>query len=57
MAAIGTDFEAVTAVDAKLFIEGNLWMEANGLRIVAPEAVQRTSLEEDRCAYARAVLN
>jgi hypothetical protein len=57
MTVLRADVNALLAVDAELFVESNLGMEANRLRIVAPQAVERASLEEYSRSYARSVLN
>jgi len=57
MAVLRADVKTTLAVDAELSVEGNLGMKANRLRIVAPQAVEKTSLEEYSCSDARSVLN
>ena len=47
---------AGTAADAQVGRVEQLPVEAPGLGVVAPEAVERAAFEEDRGPYARAVV-
>ena len=52
-----TDMHAFAAPDAFVRIKRELRLRGNALRIVAPAAVQRASLQEERRADARPVMH
>jgi len=53
---MGTNLDAVSATQAAVLEEHQVWLGALALRIVAPPARQGTPFEKDRSANARAVV-
>ena len=55
-AVVWRDGAAVPAMDALLLLEEDFGLWGQALRVVAPGAAERTTLEEDGGAYARTVV-
>jgi hypothetical protein len=53
---MGTGLDAVSAAQAAVLEEHQVWLGALALRIVAPPARQGTPFEKDRGSNARAVM-
>jgi hypothetical protein len=49
--------KAISAIDAFVGVEHDLWFQVNPLWILAPETVKRTTLQKNCCTYAWSVVN
>jgi len=49
--------KAVSAIDAFVGVEHDLWFQVDSLRVLAPKTVKRTTLQKNCCAYAWSVVN
>jgi hypothetical protein len=53
---LGTNRDAVSAIQAAVLEEHQVWLGALALRIVAPPARERTPFEKNRGSNARAIV-